>query len=57
MSAAIEVDPITLRVKQVDLAHRTLRLKPGSTTYKDGREAPMSDAMLQLLGLRRRQGK
>lgn len=40
---------VTLRVKQVDLEHRTIRLEPGTTKNKEGREAPMTDTMLQLL--------
>jgi integrase len=40
---------ISLRVKQVDLEHRILRLEPGTTKHKEGREAPMTDTMLQLL--------
>ena len=40
---------ISLRVKQVDLKHRILRLEPGTTKNKEGREAPMTDTMLQLL--------
>lgn len=38
-----------LHVRQVDLIHRILRLEPGTTKNGEGREAPMTDTMLQLL--------
>lgn len=40
---------LSLRVRQVDLKHRILRLEPGTTKNGEGREAPMTDTMLQLL--------
>jgi integrase len=40
---------LALLVKQIDLEHRVLRLEPGTTKNDEGREAPMTDAMLQLL--------
>jgi integrase len=38
-----------LRVRQVYLEHRILRLEPGTTKNGEGREAPMTDRMQQLL--------
>jgi integrase len=38
-----------LRVRQVDLEHRIVRLEPGTTKNGEGREAPMTDTMWQLL--------
>ena len=40
---------LSLRVRQIDLEHRIVRLEPGTTKNDDGREAPMTDVMLQLL--------
>jgi len=40
---------IELRVKQVDLEHHILRLESGTTKNKEGREAPMTETILQLL--------
>ena len=40
---------LSLRVRQIDLEHRIVRLEPGTTKNKEGREAPMTDVMLQLL--------
>jgi integrase len=40
---------LSLRVGQVDIEHRVLRLEPGTTKNDEGREAPMTDTMLQLL--------
>jgi len=40
---------IALRVKQIDLEHRIIRLEPGTTKNDEGREAPMTDTMRQLL--------
>jgi integrase len=41
---------LTLKVHQVDLEHRMLRLEPGTTKNKEGRNAPMSEPMFRLLG-------
>jgi integrase len=38
-----------LRVKQIGFEHMIIRLEPGTTKNKEGREAPMSNRMLQLL--------
>jgi integrase len=40
---------IGLRVKQVDLRKRIIRLEPGTTKNKDGREGPLHDELYQLL--------
>ncbi len=41
---------LTLRVRQVDLVSRTIRLEPGTTKNREGREVTIeSDAVLQLL--------
>ena len=40
---------LTLRVKQIDLEHRVIRLEPNTTKNDEGREAPVTDVMLQLL--------
>jgi integrase len=40
---------IKLRVKQVDLKQRLVRLEPGTTKSGAGREAPMNDRIYQLL--------
>jgi integrase len=40
---------LSLRVRQIDLEHRIVRLEPGTTKNGEGREAPMTDTMLQLL--------
>ena len=40
-----------LRVRQIDLEHRILRLEPGTTKNGEGREAPMTDKMHQLLAV------
>ena len=40
---------LSLQVRQVDLKHRTLRLEPGTTKNGDGREAPITEVMRQLL--------
>ena len=38
-----------LRCRQIDLEHRVVRLEPGTTKNGEGREAPMTDNMHQLL--------
>ncbi len=38
-----------MQVSQVDLAERVIRLEPGTTKNRDGREAPMTDAVFTLL--------
>jgi hypothetical protein len=38
-----------MRVTEVDLLVRTLRLEPGTTKNKDGREVTMTDAVYMLL--------
>jgi len=38
-----------MRVREVDLLVRTLRLEPGTTKNKDGREVTMTDAVYMLL--------
>lgn len=38
-----------LRVRQIDVEHKIVRLEPGTTKNDEGREAPMSETMLQLL--------
>lgn len=40
-----------LRVKQVDLLSQTIRLEPGTTKNRDGREVTMTRAVCQLLRL------
>lgn len=40
---------LTLRVRQVDLALRVIRLDPGTTKNDDGREVTMTDSVFQLL--------
>lgn len=40
-----------LRVKQIDLLGRTIRLEPGTTKNKDGREVTMTKRVYQLLKL------
>lgn len=40
---------ISLRVQQVDVEARTIRLEPGTTKNKDGREATMTSAVHDLL--------
>ena len=41
---------LTLRVRQVDLALRTIRLEPGTTKNREGREVTIeSDSLYQLL--------
>jgi len=40
---------INLRVKQIDLQARTIRLEPGTTKNKDGREVTMTSAVHELL--------
>jgi integrase len=40
---------VSLRVKQVNLKARTIRLEPGTTKNKEGREAPMTDKVYELL--------
>ncbi len=40
---------LTMRVRQVDLAQRTIRLEPGTTKNSDGREVVLTDAVLALL--------
>jgi len=40
---------LALQVKQIDLEHRVIRLEPGTTKNDEGREAPMTSVMLQLL--------
>lgn len=41
---------LDLRVRQVDLAARTIRLDPGSTKNRDGREATMTANLHALIG-------
>jgi integrase len=40
---------LNLRVKQVNLLGRTIRLEPGTTKNKEGREVTMTEAVYQLL--------
>src|SRR5438093_5606741 len=40
---------LNLRVRQVDLISRTIRLDPGATKNREGREAAMTDAVHVLL--------
>jgi integrase len=40
---------LTMRVRQVDLAQRTIRLEPGTTKNSEGREVVMTDAVFTLL--------
>lgn len=40
---------INLQVKQVDVDERTIRLEPGTTKNKDGREVTMTTAVHNLL--------
>ncbi|HEY6351564.1 MAG TPA: site-specific integrase [Candidatus Angelobacter sp.] len=40
---------LNLRVNQVDTAHRVIRLEPGTTKNKSGREVVMTEAVYQLL--------
>ena len=42
---------LALRVKQVDLLARTIRLEPGTTKNRDGREVTMTEIVYQLLSL------
>jgi hypothetical protein len=41
--------PNRLRVSEVDLLNRTLRLEPGTTKNREGREVTMTDAVYHLL--------
>jgi hypothetical protein len=40
-----------MHVKQVDLLSRTIRLEPGTTKNRDGREVTMTRRVLELLKL------
>jgi integrase len=40
-----------MRVSQVDLAQRVIRLEPGTTKNREGREVVMTDAVFALLGV------
>jgi integrase len=40
---------LNMLVNQVDLAQREIRLEPGSTKNREGRTAPMTDAVWALL--------
>jgi integrase len=40
---------LTMRVKQIDLAARSIRLEPGTTKNSEGREVTMTDAVYHLL--------
>jgi integrase len=40
---------LTMRVSQIDLAERTIRLEPGTTKNGEGREVTMTDAVYTLL--------
>lgn len=40
---------LTLRVKQVDILARTVRLEPGTTKNREGREVTMTEAVYKLL--------
>jgi integrase len=40
---------LTMRANQVDLSQRVIRLEPGTTKNRDGREVLMTDAVCQLL--------
>ena len=40
---------LSLRVKQVDLLARTIRLEPGTTKNRDGREVSMTESVYRLL--------
>ncbi len=42
---------VQLRVNQINLAHRTIRLHPGTTKNKEGREVKMTDSVYNLLEL------
>ena len=42
---------VNMRVKQVDLLSRTIRLEPGTTKNRDGREVTMTKRVLELLKL------
>lgn len=41
---------LSLRVKQVDIAQKVIRLEPGTTKNQDGREVFMTDAVRHVLG-------
>jgi len=41
---------LRMKVKEVDLLARTLRLEPGTTKNRDGREVTMTNAVYALLG-------
>ena len=41
---------LNMRVSQADVAQRTIRLDPGTTKNRDGREVIMTDAVCNLLG-------
>jgi len=38
-----------MRVNQVDVSQRVIRLEPGTTNNRDGREALMTDEVYKLL--------
>ena len=40
---------LSMRVSQIDLGQRVIRLEPGTTKNKEGREVLMTNAILQLL--------
>jgi integrase len=40
---------LTMRVSQVDMTQRAIRLEPGTTKNRDGREVMMTEAVCQLL--------
>jgi hypothetical protein len=42
---------VNMHVKQVDLLSRTIRLEPGTTKNRDGREVTMTRRVLELLKL------
>ncbi len=42
---------VKLRVNQINLANRTIRLHPGTTKNKEGREVKMTESVHNLLGL------
>jgi integrase len=41
---------LTMRVNQVDVVQRVIRLEPGTTKNRDGREVVMTDVVFNLLG-------